>query len=105
MLPCRQRIGRSRRPPLVSAAGGWAQSRAGSGRKRRMLGAVLAVLSAATFAFNNAAARRGVLTGTAIQGMSITIPVGLLGFVPLALVTGWLAHVPHLAPRSIAWMA
>ena len=70
-----------------------------------MLGAILAVLSAATFAFNNAAARRGVITGSPIQGMAITIPVGLLGFVPLALVTGLVAHFPHLAPRSIAWMA
>jgi drug/metabolite transporter (DMT)-like permease len=70
-----------------------------------MLGAVLAVLSAATFAFNNAAARRGVITGTPIQGMAITIPVGLIGFVPIALITGLLARFPHLAPRSIAWMA
>ncbi len=70
-----------------------------------MLGAILAVLSAATFAFNNAAARRGVITGSPIQGMAITIPVGLLGFVPLALATGLLAHFPHLALRSIGWMA
>ena len=70
-----------------------------------MLGAVLAVLSAATFAFNNAAARRGVITGTPIQGMAITIPVGLIGFVPIALITGLLARFPHLAPRSVAWMA
>jgi drug/metabolite transporter (DMT)-like permease len=70
-----------------------------------MLGAVLAVLSAATFAFNNAAARRGVITGSPIQGMAITIPVGLIGFVPIALVTGLLARFPHLALRSIAWMA
>ncbi|HEY1542224.1 MAG TPA: DMT family transporter [Xanthobacteraceae bacterium] len=70
-----------------------------------MLGAVLAVLSAATFAFNNAAARRGVITGTPIQGMAITIPVGLVGFVPIALITGLLARFPHLAPRSVAWMA
>jgi len=70
-----------------------------------MLGAVLAVLSAATFAFNNAAARRGVITGSPIQGMAITIPVGLIGFAPIALVTGIVAHFPHLASRSIAWMA
>jgi drug/metabolite transporter (DMT)-like permease len=70
-----------------------------------MLGAILAVLSAATFAFNNAAARRGVITGTAIQGMAVTIPVGLLLFVPIALVTGWATHFPHLAARGVAWMA
>jgi drug/metabolite transporter (DMT)-like permease len=70
-----------------------------------MLGAILAVLSAATFAFNNAAARRGVITGTAIQGMAVTIPVGLLGFVPIALIAGWATRFPHLAARSVAWMA
>jgi len=70
-----------------------------------MLGALLAVLSAATFAFNNAAARRGVITGSPIQGMAITIPVGLLGFVPIALVTGLVARFPHFAPRSVGWMA
>src|SRR5215469_4301264 len=85
-----RRVGASRRAP---------------GGDVGMLGAVLAVLSAATFAFNNAAARRGVITGSPIQGMAITIPVGLLGFVPIALVTGLLARFPHLAPRSMAWMA
>ena len=39
-----------------------------------MLGAVLAVLSAATFALNNVAARRGVVTGTPIQGMRCPVP-------------------------------
>jgi drug/metabolite transporter (DMT)-like permease len=31
--------------------------------------------------------------------------VGLIGFVPIALITGLLARFPHLAARSIAWMA
>ena len=70
-----------------------------------MLGAIFAIFSAATFALNNVAARRGVITGTPIQGMAVTIPVGLLGFVPLALVAGWATHFPHLPARSIAWMA
>jgi drug/metabolite transporter (DMT)-like permease len=70
-----------------------------------MLGAIFAIFSAATFALNNVAARRGVITGTPTQGMAVTIPVGLAGFVPMALVTGWLARFPHLGPASIAWMA
>ena len=53
-----------------------------------MLGAVLAVLSAATIALNNTAARRGVITGTAVQGMAITVPVGVVCFLPLALLIG-----------------
>jgi len=70
-----------------------------------MLGAIFAICSAATFALNNVAARRGVITGTPIQGMAVTIPVGLLGFVPMALLTGWVARFPHLGPISVAWMA
>jgi drug/metabolite transporter (DMT)-like permease len=70
-----------------------------------MLGALLAVLSAATFAFNNAAARRGVVTGTVIQAMSITVPVGLACFIPAALVTGAVAGLPTLPAIGVAAMA
>ena len=54
-----------------------------------MLGAFLALLSAALFGFNNAATRRGVLNGSVIQGMAITVPMGVLlfglaRFVPMA---------------------
>src|SRR5262245_61296023 len=70
-----------------------------------MLGALFAVLSAATFAFNNAAMRRGVITGTPIQGMAITIPIGLLCFFPAALVVAATTGVPHLALAGTAWMA
>jgi drug/metabolite transporter (DMT)-like permease len=80
------------------------KSRATIGTER-MLGAIFAIFSAATFALNNVAARRGVITGTPIQGMAITIPVGLLGFVPMVLVTGWVARFPHLGAISVAWMA
>jgi len=70
-----------------------------------MLGALLAVLSAATFAFNNAAARRGVVTGTVIQAMSVTVPVGLVCFIPAALVTAAVAGLPKLPAIGIAAMA
>jgi drug/metabolite transporter (DMT)-like permease len=53
-----------------------------------LLGAVLAVLSAATFALTNAMGRRGVITGTAAQGMVISMPVGLACFLALASLTG-----------------
>lgn len=53
-----------------------------------LLGAVLAILSAATFALTNAISRRGVITGTAVQGMVISLPVGLACFLVLALLTG-----------------
>jgi drug/metabolite transporter (DMT)-like permease len=53
-----------------------------------LLGAVLAVLSAATFALTNATGRRGVISGTPAQGMVISIPVGLACFLVVALLTG-----------------
>jgi drug/metabolite transporter (DMT)-like permease len=53
-----------------------------------LLGAVLAVLSGATFALTNATGRRGVITGTPAQGMVISMPVGLACFLTLALLTG-----------------
>ena len=53
-----------------------------------LLGATLAILSAATFALTNATGRRGVITGTAAQGMVISMPVGLACFLALALITG-----------------
>ena len=53
-----------------------------------LLGAVLAVLSAATFALTNATGRRGVITGTPVQGMVISIPVGLACFLIVAMATG-----------------
>ena len=42
-----------------------------------MLGAFLALCSAATFALNNAFARRGVLTGSALQALAISVPIGV----------------------------
>jgi drug/metabolite transporter (DMT)-like permease len=70
-----------------------------------MLGAVLAVLSAATFALNNTAARRGVITGTAVQGMAITVPVGVVCFLPLAILMGAAGRLPQLSSTDAGWMA
>jgi drug/metabolite transporter (DMT)-like permease len=60
-----------------------------TGRKFvHVLGAVLAILSGATFALTNATGRRGVITGTPAQGMVISMPVGLACFLVVALLTG-----------------
>ncbi|MCU0907724.1 MAG: EamA family transporter [Rhodobacteraceae bacterium] len=70
-----------------------------------MLGAVLALASAALFGLNNAATRRGVLTATVLQGMAITVPLGLpvfLMFMPL--VGGW-AELWGMSGPFAAWMA
>jgi drug/metabolite transporter (DMT)-like permease len=66
------------------------------------LGAVLAILSAATFALTNATGRRGVITGTAVQGMVISIPVGLLCFLAVALLTGALESLQRLTASAFA---
>ena len=57
-----------------------------------MLGALYAALGAFTFALNNATLRRGVLTGTVMQAMAITVPVGGAGFLALAIAAGALPH-------------
>jgi drug/metabolite transporter (DMT)-like permease len=53
-----------------------------------VLGVCLAALSAATFAFNNASARRGVLTGSVAQALAITVPIGVPIFLVAVLATG-----------------
>ena len=70
-----------------------------------MLGGLLAILSAATYAFNNASVRRGVLTGTIIQGMAITVPIGLPLSIMAALLTGNLAMVLGFSPKATAALA
>ena len=70
-----------------------------------MLGALLAICSAATFAFNNASVRRGVLTGTVGQAMAITVPLGLPLFFLAALATGNLATVAGFSPKALAALA
>ena len=67
-----------------------------------VLGAVLAVLSAATFALTNATGRRGVITGTPVQGMVISIPVGLLCFLLVALLTGALESLSRISVAALA---
>ena len=41
-----------------------------------MLGILYAALGAFTFALNNVAMRRGVVTGSVLQGMALTVPIG-----------------------------
>jgi len=58
-----------------------------------MLGGILSLLSAATFGLNNAAVRRGVMTGSVLQGLVITVPIGVPIFVLCAAVFGGLGAV------------
>jgi len=70
-----------------------------------VLGAFFAAIGAFTFALNNATLRRGVLTGTVMQAMAITVPVGAAGFLVLAAVAGALPALPAFPPAAAGWMA
>ena len=66
------------------------------------LGAMLAILSAATFALTNATGRRGVISGTPVQGMVISMPVGLVCFLAVALLTGALPNLGRFTSTALA---
>lgn len=70
-----------------------------------MLGGLIAVCSAACFAFNNASVRRGVLTGSVLQAMAITVPLGVPLFFLAALLTGHLGAVPEFSHKGIVALA
>jgi drug/metabolite transporter (DMT)-like permease len=67
-----------------------------------LLGAVLAILSGATFALTNATGRRGVITGTPAQGMVISMPVGLACFLVVTLLTGAPQNLTHFSASAFA---
>lgn len=70
-----------------------------------MLGAFLALCSAATFALNNAFARRGVLTGSVFQALSISVPIGVPMFLLGAIVTGSLGFFLHFSAKAYLFFA
>lgn len=70
-----------------------------------MLGGLIAVCSAACFAFNNASVRRGVLTGSVLQAMAITVPLGVPLFFLAALLTGHLGAVPGFSTKGLVALA
>jgi drug/metabolite transporter (DMT)-like permease len=70
-----------------------------------VLGAILSLLSAASFALNITAARRGVVTGTPFQGTALTVPIGVACFLPVAIATGQIAHLGAFPPAAVGWMA
>jgi hypothetical protein len=70
-----------------------------------MIGALLALLSAASFGLNNAALRRGVLKGSVLQAMTITVPLGVPLFALGALAFGALGGLADLPAASVFWFA
>lgn len=70
-----------------------------------MTGGLLALLSAVTFAYANASVRRGVLTGTVLQAVSISLPVALPVFVLAMLLTGGFPILMGFPARSWGLLA
>jgi uncharacterized membrane protein len=65
-----------------------------------MLGGFLSLLSAVTFAYANASVRRGVLSGTVLQAVGISLPIALPIFVLAMLPTGGFAALVAFDARS-----
>lgn len=70
-----------------------------------MLGAFLALCSAATFALNNAFARRGVVTGSVFQALAISVPIGAPMFFTGALVMGSLGSFLEFSAQAYFYLA
>ncbi len=70
-----------------------------------MLGGLLSLLSAITFAYSNASVRRGVLTGSAQQAVTIGLPVALPLFAAAMLITGGFSLLVGFSWRSLGLLA
>jgi uncharacterized membrane protein len=70
-----------------------------------MFGGLLALCSAITFAYANASVRRGVLTGTVLQAVAISLPVALPLFIVAMLMTGGFRLLAGFSWRSIGLLA
>jgi uncharacterized membrane protein len=67
-----------------------------------MLGGFLSLMSAITFAYANASVRRGVLTGSVLQAVGISLPVALPFFIAAMLATGGFDLLLQFTTR--AWL-
>ena len=70
-----------------------------------MLGVLYAALGAFTFALNNVAMRRGVVTGSVLQGMALTVPVGGLSFLVMTIAFGELHQLVMFPAAAFTWLA
>lgn len=70
-----------------------------------MLGALFALLAAASFAWTNAAARRGIRSGTVAQATTISVPIGVPVFLTALLLTGRLGVAFELPTFSVSIFA
>ncbi len=69
-----------------------------------MLGAFFALMSAATFGFNAASARKGMITGTAFQAMAVTVPMGVPLFLVVAVMFGQTGAIFGFSPLAYFYL-
>lgn len=70
-----------------------------------MLGGLLALCAAATFGLNNAAARRGLVSGTVLQAVAVSVPLGIPIFLIAALVAGSLGATASFDLKALVFLA
>jgi drug/metabolite transporter (DMT)-like permease len=70
-----------------------------------LVGVLYAALGAFTFALNNVAMRRGVVTGSVLQGMALTVPIGGLSFLVMTIAFGELHQLVAFPMAALIWLA
>jgi drug/metabolite transporter (DMT)-like permease len=70
-----------------------------------LLGVLYAALGALTFALNNVTMRRGVVTGSVLQGMALTVPIGGLSFLVMTVAFGELGQLVAFPTVALTWLA
>src|SRR5437764_2725958 len=70
-----------------------------------LLGVLYAALGAFTFSLNNVMMRRGVVTGSVLQGMALTVPIGGLSFLVITIASGEVGQLVVFPTAAFAWLA
>jgi drug/metabolite transporter (DMT)-like permease len=70
-----------------------------------LIGVLYAALGALTFALNNVTMRRGVVTGSVLQGMALTVPIGGLSFLVMTIAFGQLGQLVAFPTVALTWLA
>jgi drug/metabolite transporter (DMT)-like permease len=70
-----------------------------------LLGILYAALGAFTFSLNNVMMRRGVVTGSVLQAMALTVPIGAVSFVVMTAAFGALDQIAVFPMAALAWLA
>jgi drug/metabolite transporter (DMT)-like permease len=70
-----------------------------------LLGILYAAVGAFTFALNNATIRRGVVSGSVLQAMALTVPIGGLSFLAMTIAFGDLGQLVVIPTVAMFWLA